>query len=71
MLHVSQGCKTPQLQYVPMALGHGFAAENDFAPGASPIAVISDSYRLSSMCGSFTRVPCHQADADVGLSTRE
>ena len=29
---------------VPMALGRGFTAENDFAPGASPLAVISDSY---------------------------
>lgn len=29
---------------VPMALGRGFATENDFAPGSSPIAVISDSY---------------------------
>ena len=71
MLHVSQGCKPPQRQYVPMALGHGFAAENDFAPGASPVAVIIDSYRLSSMCGSFTRGPCHQTDAHVGLSTPE
>ena len=29
---------------VPMALGRGFSNENDFAPGSSPIAVISDSY---------------------------
>jgi predicted permease len=29
---------------VPMALGRGFANENDWAPGSSPIAVISDSY---------------------------
>jgi predicted permease len=29
---------------VPMALGRGFATENDFAAGASPIAVISDNY---------------------------
>ncbi|HEX5107172.1 MAG TPA: ABC transporter permease [Vicinamibacterales bacterium] len=29
---------------VPMTLGRGFTDENDFAPGASPIAVISDSY---------------------------
>jgi putative ABC transport system permease protein len=29
---------------VPMALGRGFADESDFAPGTSPIAVISDSY---------------------------
>jgi predicted permease len=29
---------------VPMALGRGFADENDFSPGASPIAVISDGY---------------------------
>src|SRR5262245_18575805 len=29
---------------VPMALGRGFSNENDFAPGCSPIAVISDSY---------------------------
>ena len=28
----------------PMALGRGFSNENDFAPGSSPIAVISDSY---------------------------
>jgi len=29
---------------VPMALGRGFATENDFAAGSSPIAVISDKY---------------------------
>jgi predicted permease len=29
---------------VPMALGRGFASENDRAAGSSPIAVISDSY---------------------------
>src|SRR4029434_2997197 len=29
---------------VPMALGRGFANENDCAPGSSPIAVISDGY---------------------------
>ena len=29
---------------VPMALGRGFSAEDDRAPGSSPIAVISDGY---------------------------
>jgi predicted permease len=29
---------------VPMELGRGFTSENDFAPGSSPIAVISDRY---------------------------
>ena len=33
---------------VPMALGRGFANENDFAAGSTPIAVISDNYWSSA-----------------------
>ena len=38
----------------PMALGRGFTAEDDRAPGSSPIAVISDSYWSRRFGGSMS-----------------